>query len=315
MVYSRTEDTEAPSQLVWFDRDGKPLGPQGIPGSGPSISPDGKAFAYIRNPGGHSEIWVRDTASGREIRVTSDASRNTTPLWSPNGERMVYRSERGSKAGDLYQRAANGAGQDELLVATMNNKIPNQWSRDGRYIVYSEGGGGWRLWVLPVPAGGVPSGAEKPALFPPEGSEQSLGQLSPDSRWLAYTSPEAGRQEVFVRPFPATGDFRWKISTDGGVQPRWRRDGRELYFVGLDGKMMAVSVTAGQVSTKNGSRPSLDVGTPVALFETHIVGGATSRAFQYDVTADGTRFLIATSSEASAPILTVEVNGIAGLKK
>jgi Tol biopolymer transport system component len=270
----------------------------------------------VRNTNARQETWVRELTSGREIRLTSDEARTTTPLWSPTGETIAFRSERRG-TGDLYYRSANAAGAEALLVANVRNKIPQQWSRDGRFLVYSEAGSPtnrFHLWLLPIPQGRVPT-TEKPIEFLPDESDQRHGQLSPDSRWMAYVSPEAGRPEVYVRPFPAVGNFLWKVTTQGGLQPRWRADGKELYFVALDGKMMAVSVVpSGQIDSKRASPPSFAVGTLVALFDTHITGGATPRAYQYDVTADGTRFLVATTGPSSAPVLSVEVNWNAGMK-
>jgi len=152
----------------------------------------------------------------------------------------------------------------------------------------------------------------KPVLFLQSEFNEFQGQLSPDSRWMAYTSDESGLREVYVRPFPS-GDGKWKISTAGGEQSRWRGDGKELFYTAADGKMTAV-----QVKTAPGSKSSFDWGVPVPLFDSHIVpagsiGGVSS---QYDVTADGKRFLVVTSGAgASSPPLTVVVNWIAGLKK
>jgi dipeptidyl aminopeptidase/acylaminoacyl peptidase len=312
VVYARTEQTEGTSQLLWVERSGKSIDSAIGAGSSPSLSPDGRFVAYVRNPNVRSEVWVRDLASGREVRLTADESRTTTPLWAPTSDRLLFRSERGPKPGDLYQRASSGAGRDELLIATANNKIPDQWSRDGRYIGYVESRGttaaGWRLWTLPVSQGPPLRVDGKPMLFLADGSGETQGQLSPDGRWMAYVSPEGGREEVYVRPFPAAGDSRWKVSAEGGVQPRWRADGKELYFVATDGRMMAATIQTAASRATASAASVLDVGVPVPLFETHLVGGVASRAYQYDVTPDGKHFLVATTSPLTAPVLSVEVN-------
>ena len=190
--------------------------------------------------------------------------------------------------------------------------MPDQWSRDGRFIVYSERDPktNWDLWVLPVGQGAA--GDRKPIPFLQTAFNELKAQLSPDSRWMAYTSDVSGpgQREVYVRPFPAA-EGEWRISTAGGEQPRWRGDGKELFFVGADGKMNAVTVKAAA-----GPRPSFEAGAPVPLFETHIGEGSGNVAFQYDVTADGKRFVVATNTAAAVtPPLTVVVNWTAGFRK
>ena len=210
----------------------------------------------------------------------------------------------------LYQKAASGSGQDQLF-ASPNGKLVHQWSRDGRFIVYSEYDPATLhdLWVLPVNESGEPSG--KPILFLRTGFREYDGQISPDGHWMAYTSEESGKPEVYVRPFPAS-DGQWRISTSGGEQPRWRGDGKELFFPAPDGKMTAVPVKA-----VSGAKPSLDVGVPAALFDSHIEPrGPVDLTWRYDVTADGKRFLVNTTTAAvSHPPLTVVVDWQAGLKK
>jgi Tol biopolymer transport system component len=285
------------SQIVWFDRTGKLVRPVGSPGNvwEPSISPNEKAIVFRRSTGSFSDIWRRDLARGAETRFTFDASANLDPSWSPKGDRILFDSNRGGQF-NLYQ--TSGSGKDELLLSTANNnnKVPDQWSRDGRFIVYSEFDPKtkWDLWVLPV-GQGAPSDW-KPIPFLQTKFNELYGQLSQDGHWMAYTSDESGQREVYVRPFPAA-DEKWKISTAVGEQPRWRGDGKELFFVGSDGKLMAVSVKA-----VTEPKPSFEPGAPVPLFETRIGEGSGHVAFQYDVTADGKRFLVATTAAgASAP--------------
>jgi Tol biopolymer transport system component/predicted Ser/Thr protein kinase len=303
------------NQIGWYDRSGKSLGPVGAPGEvgQPSISPDEKSVAFSRSRGAGSpgfDLWVRDLSRGTETRFTSNASFNVAPFWSPQGDRIVFASKGGVY--NLYQKAASGSGQEELLLAEPNvNSIPTQGSRDGRFIVYVEldPKTNYDLWVLPTEGA---ASERKPIPFLRTEFNELFGQLSPDSHWMAFTSNRSGRREVYVRPFPPT-DGEWTISIAGGEQPRWRGDGKELFFEAADGKMMAVPVKA-----IAGVKPSFEPGAPVALFDTRMVsGGPGDVVFEYDVTADGKRFLINTAGGAGAtsPPLTVVANWNAGVKK
>jgi hypothetical protein len=306
LVYEST-GVAGGNQMLWYDRGGKILEAIGVPGPvwEPAIAPDEKSLVFRRTRASErADLWLRDLTRGIEQRFTTDASFNMVPFWSPRGDRIAFTSvRRGSR--DLYQKAASGAGQDELLLANGNAKFVSQWSRDGRFIVYSEFDPKTRsdIWVLPVDAGVAPKGIP----FLHSEFNEHFGQLSPDSHWMAYTSDESGQSEVYVRPFPA-GEGQWKISVAGGEQSHWRADGRELFFLGADGSMMAVAVKA-----KAGPKPTLEPETPRRLFEAHLVPGGQ----EYDVTADGKRFLLNTiaGSSASAPLLDVVLNWDAGLKK
>jgi hypothetical protein len=199
--------------------------------------------------------------------------------------------------------------KDELLLAANgNNRTPFQWSRDDRFVVYSELDPKTQrdIWVLPMQGGTE----RKPLPFLHSESNEIYGQLSPDSHWMAYTSDESGQRQVYVRNFPA-GDQQWTISIAGGEQPRWRGDGKELFFVAGDGKMMSVAVS---VITE--PKLSFEHGTPEPLFDAHMLPTTTPQ-FEYDVSADGKRFLIngISGSSASAPYLNVVVNWDAELKK
>jgi Tol biopolymer transport system component len=291
MLYAIRGGAGGSNQIVWFDRAGKLLGPVGDPGVVlmPSISPDEKMIAYTRlGAGGVADIWLR------------------------KGDRIVYTSVR-SGPPNLFRRAVNGSGPDEpLLPGTTANS--EQWSRDGRFIVYrgTDPQTKQDIWVLPVDDHAQPEG--KPMAFLHSDFNELQGQLSPDSRWMAYTSDESGQREVYVRPFSAAQGL-WRISTAGGDQPRWRGDTRELFFAGADGKMMAVAVNAAPSSNGSAKR-SIESGPPVPLFESHIVT-ASNNSSQYDVTADGKRFLVVTNNAATGalPPLTVWVNWLAGLKR
>ena len=211
----------------------------------------------------------------------------------------------------LDEKAASGTGKDELLLPHGNTRWFSQWSRDGEFAVYAELDSKTKfdIWVLPMAAG---KEERKPVPFLRSDFSELMGQLSPDSHWMAYTSDESGQREVYVRPFP-TGDGQWRISIAGGEQPRWRGDGKELFFVAADGKMMAVLVKA-----VTGAAPSIEAGVPQPLFDAHLAPSPVDNLFEYDVTADGKRFLVDTvglNAPATVPSLNVIVNWDAGLKK
>jgi Tol biopolymer transport system component len=255
---------------------------------------------------------VRDLSRGRETRFTSDSSIVGAPFWSPKGDHVVFVSNRKSGVLNLYQKTASGSGQVEPLLPNSLIDIPSQWSRDGRFIVYAERDpkNKFDLWVLPTEGAAAD---RRPIPFLKTEFNELLGQLSPDSHWMAFTSDRSGRREVYVRPFPP-GEGEWTISIAGGQAPRWRADGKEVFFEAVDGKMMAVPVKA-----PTGATPAFEAGAPVALFDAHMVHRTnTDATLEYDVTADGKRFLINTTSRpgvVSEQALTMVVNWLAGAKK
>jgi serine/threonine protein kinase len=298
------------NQMAWYGRDGKFLGSVGAPGpvGEPAISPREKSVVFRRSTFSGSDLWLRDLARGAEQRLTTVVSFNIAPFWSPKSDHILFASGRSGNF-NLYQKATSGAGSDELLLASDNFKVPTQWSRDSRLIIYSEldPKTKWDIWVLPLEGGPQ----RRPIPFLHSEFNETFGQLSPDSHWMAYTSDKSGQREVYVVAFP-TGEGEKRISIDGGEQPRWSGDGRELYFVGADGKMMALAVKAVAEA-----KPTFDLRTPQALFETHLARPSNNPLFEYDITADEKRFLLNTTGigSASAPMLNVVVNWDEGLKK
>jgi Tol biopolymer transport system component len=294
----------AANEIILYNRGGTRLGPVGAPGSMsfPSISPDQKMVLFGRGSGGARSIWKRDLINGADTRLTSGPQEGN-PIWSPRGDAIAYVNNQSGFR--LYRKPASGSGPEELLLSTTGFFVPHQWSMDSRFIVYTQSVPTTQrdVFVLPVP----PSpGDGKPIAFLHSEFNEIQGQLSPDSRWMAYTSDESGQREVYLQPFPAANNKR-RISVAGGEQPRWRRDGKELFFVAGNGSMMAASV--------NIAKDSLEIGALEPLFETHMLGLGVNVAFSYDVTADGKQFLVNTTADAGSAPLTVMINWISGFGK
>jgi serine/threonine protein kinase len=279
------------SRLVWMDAAGRQLGTIGEQGAYADLrlSPDGKrGVVSLLDPArGTRDIWIVDVARDLLTRFTFDAADETSAVWSPDGQRIVFGSRRSGRM-DLYEKPASGAGSDTLLLADNSDKIPLSWSPDGGFLLYvTNPATGSDLWVLPL------VGTRKPFPFLHTPFAEVPGTFSPDGRWIAYASSESGRSEVYVVPFPGPGG-KWQVSKTGAANMAWRRDGREIFFAGPDGRIMAAAVTA------EGDR--FDVGAARPLFEV-VQGGP--RSF-FDVTPD-TRFLVNVSAERSgtSPITLV----------
>jgi eukaryotic-like serine/threonine-protein kinase len=290
------------SQLASFDRNGKQLsviGDVAIYGY-PQLSPDGRrvAVTIVDPTNGNEDVWLYDVARGLRIRFTVDPADERNLTWSPDGSRIVFASNRKGHF-DLYQKASSGVGSDELLLESELDKYPMSWSPDGRFLLYLGVDPKTKLdlWVLPL------GGDRKPFPFLQTEFNEANGQFSPDGRWIAYASDESGGNEIYVAPFPGPG-AKQQISTSGGRQPRWRGDGKEIFYLAPDNKLMAAEV--------NGQGASLVVGAVRPLFEVH----PYDYGYVYDVTADGRRFLVNTAVEqkASAPI-TLVLNWTADLKR
>jgi eukaryotic-like serine/threonine-protein kinase len=288
LAYSR--DPGDYSRLVWFDRAGHELGALGSDSTrrtygNVNLSPDGTRIAADgRDPRtGNRAIWLYDLAQGGESRLTFGPATDASPVWSPDGRRITFFSARDG-TWNLYQKPATGAGTEELLLKSTESKITCDWSLDGRYIVYREWDpkAKWNVWALPV------SGEGKPVCLVQTPFEDGCGQVSPDGRWLAYSSGEPGRQEVYVQPFSPGSQTpgRWQVSVHRGSTPRWRRDGKELFYLDLEHRLMAVPVTAGG---------TFQAGPPKPLFQTRATG-----FLSYGVTANGQRFLVNAAIEAAA---------------
>jgi eukaryotic-like serine/threonine-protein kinase len=298
-------DRQRKYQLVWFDRGGKQVGTVGaamkvVSGQAPRLAPDGKRVAIQRRDPQltNSDIWVIDLQRNLPTRLTSHPGPDILPIWSPDGSRIVFQTDR-TRGPHLYQKAASGVGDEELLLKGAS--APTDWSLDGRFILYSPIIDRTRqeVWALPLPVGPPPY----QLLNAPFDVRQA--QISPDGHWLAYVSDESGSYEIYVQPFTAEGKLggdKKRISISGGSHPRFRRDGQELFYVATDGQMMAVKINTGTFET------------PKALFKTRLLTGIIQTGIEYDVTADGQRFLIGTQVGEPTPV-SVILNWMAGLKK
>jgi Tol biopolymer transport system component len=291
------------TRLTWVDRAGRTLGtiqsPAGIYEE-IALSPDDKRVAFSRPGQGDTDVWLTDLERGITSRFTFQPSFNNVPIWSPDGRRIVFASGRDNGI-DLYQRASDGSSKDQLLLklAAQPLVFPSDWSADGRFITYYRTDPKTQLDIWTVPT----DGERKPVPYLHGDFNESQPQFSPDGRWMAYVSDESGISQVYVQSFPTLGGQR-QISADGGVQPRWRRDGQELFYVAADRKLMAVTVKSGTVFESD---------KPHALFQTALNVAELRQSFA--VSADGQRFLVNAPIETESPSLTVVLNWTALLKK
>lgn len=288
-------------QLEWIDRRGRGLGSLAEPAvyAEPVLSPDDTRVAVSvfdpRSDSWASDIWLIDAATGTRSRFTFDKAADFEPVWSPDGTYIVFASNRGGTL-DLYRKRATGSEEEQLLLTSDTPKHPEAWSPDGRFLTFAslETKTKYDVSVLPLMGDRTP----RPLLR--EAFSEGQSQISPDGRWLAYTSYETGTMEVYVRPFPA-GDGKWQISTDGGADPRWRRDGRELFFIAAGGMLMAMRV---------GTDGAFTPGVVTPLFDTRVNHLWDDARNHYDVSRDGQRFLVTTPIENHGAVpLTVVVRG------
>jgi len=290
-------------QFTWLDRDGKALGQVGEPGQYGSlaVSPDGTRAAFRRT--GSGDLWLMEFARGVSSRFTFAPGVNDHPVWSPDGSQIAFNANRNGRF-DLYRKASNGAGDDELLLKTDQDKTPDSWSRDGRFLVYRsiDPKAGDNVWAMPL------EGDRKPIPLLQTEFQEGYGAVSPDGRWLAYLSTESGNTELYVRPFTPAGESagaaagKWQVSnaTALAAQPFWRGDGKELFYRAPSGALMGVDVTGGA---------TFQAGLPHRLFD------APGSPF-LSAPADGKRFLVGLPQQNTAPqAITIVLNWQAGLKK
>jgi dipeptidyl aminopeptidase/acylaminoacyl peptidase len=275
------------SQFTWFDRAGKPLGTVGESSEYETfhLSPDGRRVAATRDKPGGSDLWLLDTERDVASRFTSRPGDSFFPIWSPDSRTIVFRS-----AISMVRKEASGIGDEERLTESTKQQDPADWSRDGRWLLYEESAPstGFDLWVLPVTPDGKPEAKPRPYVRTPY---QELGgrfSPGPNPRWVAYESNESGRFEVYIDAFPEPRN-KVRISTDGGRYPAWGRDGRELFYISLDLKLMAVSLKIGG--------DAVETSTPRELFALPIFDNGYN---PFDVAPDGQRFLVRAVPEGQA---------------
>ena len=303
------------SQLSWFDAQGKVLSTVGEPSHyvDVALSPDGmRAFVSKATPPDQlSALWLLDVSRGTSTRFDLNPSEdNSAAVWSPDARSIIFASVGSGQMADIYEKPLSGAADADVLVKSNEWKCPLSWSSDGRFLLYATVGGGTKgdLWVLPL-------GEHKsPVPFLRTSFDESDGRFSPDGRWVAYVSNESGRGEVYARPFlPDTSAVpgseagnKWLISSGGGHSPIWRADGKELYYIDLDGMLMVVTVA---------TRPVFQAGVPKVLFQTPPGSVNLVNRPQWSPSPDGKRFLFMVPDTQGEAPFTVVLNWQATLKK
>jgi Tol biopolymer transport system component len=293
------------ARLVWFDRSGRMLGAIGEAGAYQhfALSPDQRRVAASMLTGlpANRDIWIIDLERGVSSRLTFDAAEESNPLWSPDNKRIAFLSGGADRSG-IRVKSASGIGPDEPLLTTSpsNPAFLDDWSADGRFLVYdtpTNGTAGMDLWVLPL------TGERKPIPIVQGPGVQNRAVISPDNRWIAYTSDESGTPQVYVQSFPVPA-ARYAVSKSGGAQPQWRGDGKEIFFLTPDSALMAAAI-----DTTREFRASV----PEVLFQ---AAASAANRHQYAVTRDGKRFLMISTDrgEISWP-LTVVVNWLASVQR
>jgi dipeptidyl aminopeptidase/acylaminoacyl peptidase len=301
LIAYRADSSGGHRQFVWFDRSGKETGklgdPDGAAPLNPALSPDSQRVAVRRSVGENTDIWLIDTRSGLFSRLTSVTGLHNFPVWSPDNRYVAF-SANLNRAGvnDLYRKSLDGTEREELLLATPQNKGLADWSPDGRFLLFRsvDPKTGNDIWAESV--------ADRKS-FPvvQTNFDERDAQFSPDGTWIAYQSNETGSFEIWARPFPGPGT-RVRISNNGGTQVRWRRSGKELFYIALDGRLMAVPIRFTQGD-------AVESGTPVPLFATRIGGALQGQnRHQYVVAADGQRFLMNTVLPEATSTITVIQN-------
>ena len=282
-------------QLVWFDRGGKRLEKVGTPGFlfDFSLSPDEKrvAFRRVDRQASNEDLWILDLLRGTESRFTFRPARDDDPVWSPDGSKILFDSNPEGMS-NLHQKIASGAGSEELLLKSTSSDYPVDWSADGRYILFGREDTKTKtdLWILPLAGDGKP--------FPYVNTEATefSGRFSPDARWVVYSSDESGKLEVYVQTFPVTSG-KWQVSIGGGGAPIWSKDGKEIFYLAPDKKLMTVDVKA--------VGGSLEQGIPKPIFSTDVDQYLLPN--RYAASKDGKRFLVnnAVESTGAKPIAIV----------
>jgi Tol biopolymer transport system component len=302
LVYHNGSGAGQSTRLLWFDRTGKQIGETGAPSDygTVSLSPDGHRLAVTEGLNtGNLSIWVYDVLRGIPTRLTFSAGTNGQPRWSADGKTIAFVSNQSGPA-HLYRKSADGSGDASPLVVDNAQESHPSFSSDGRSLIFERQAASHHqeIWSLPL------FGNAK-AFLVIQNQQFDIFQpaLSPDGKWLAYMSPESGRQEIYVVPF-VQGSGKWLVSTGGGHFPLWRRDGKELFYLSLDNKVVSAEIAA--------QRTSLAIGKVTPLFQANPV---STNGWPYDVSSDGKKFIVTQADEKTAEPLTIIVNWPALLKK
>jgi Tol biopolymer transport system component len=292
----RTTETE----LRWCDRSGTKLATLGTGNYlSPRLSPDGSRLG-VEFGVPNSEVWVFDLKRSIKTRLTFDRY-DDVPVWSPDGAWIIFAGGKTYRDGDIFRIKSDGQGPREALYVSSELKVPTDWSSDGHFLLFDKDyTAHTQVYVLPL------EGNRKPYPFLPSRFVQRSGHFSADGRWVAYVSRESGSDEVYVAPFHGPGG-KWRISNAGGKAPRWRRDGRELFFVAPDNTLMSA-----QMETRQNK---IEVKSVHPLFHANFAIEFAVRAGSYDVTPDGSRFLINVNNDEPDPPITLVLNWPALFKR
>lgn len=264
-------------QLTWVGRDGKETPIAVVSGANyPRVSPDGTRIAFMATVGGNADIFVRERARNAQSRLTFDAARDISPVWTPDGKRIIYASARDGGQ-NLYWQAADGTGAAERLTTSTSDQFPYTVTPDGKSVIYIELNGGTSYDIMAVPL----MGDRKPRALLATQFDERRPSLSPDGKWMVYQSNESGQFELFVRPYPNVDGGRWQVSAGGGSSPIWSPDGREIFYR----QGQTIQHVAVQTS------PVFSAGTPSQLFQTLLP--VDSAGMSYGIAPDGKQFIIA----------------------
>ncbi len=301
MAYSQMNHNKA--WLTWVDRQGKRLGVIEGDYRRPDISLDGKKVVFEGNAPQKTDgdVWMMDVSRGVPLQLTSHPTIDFSAIWAPDSSRIVFSSNHGT-TWDLFVKAASGMGKVDLLYSSNRNKWPDDWSVDGRFLAFGSSGGlnGLDIWILPM------EGERKAFPWIQTEFNELAAQFSPNGKWIAYTSDKSGSPQIYVRSFPRE-DGETQISAAGGAFPRWRRDGRELFYMSADAKLMAVEVHADNYFVAGVPHPLFEIDPPS-------ITGPWGEFFA--VSPDGQRFLVKTNEEhSSSTPVTILTNWATKLQK